>query len=153
MKKVILAIILIFCLAGVTWAGEYAGMKDTVEVEPGLFLTVNSAKLTTSGFMEPENDVFLIFDCTFENKSNKPIHVSSALQLNIIDADGYQEDLSFSVKTKGSLDGIIANGQRMRGEIGFDVEAGTLIEFFSYKPLMGTPTLFKVDITPTLEAP
>jgi len=147
MKKLALAVFVLFCFTGRARGADYAKMGETLEVQPGLFLTLNSARFTDKGNMNPENGRFLIFDCTFENKSNSPISVSTIMNLFIQDSEGFKYTISVRAQTKGSLDGMVRNGAKLRGEIGFDVSAEDLIEFFGFKFLMGKQeSIWRVDL-------
>ena len=112
-----------------------AGVGDTIEVEKGLFLTVNGIRADSGGFWAP-NGIYLIIDCTYENKSKDEKHLSTLLNLTVKDADGYKYDPAILADTKGSLDGALAAGDKVRGEVAFDVPDDTTVEYFCFDPFL-----------------
>jgi len=106
---------------------------DTQEIEPGLFLTLNGVRFDTDGFFSADG-VYVILDCTYENKTGEDVALSTLLTLHIKDEDDYKHSVSIGAETKGSLDGILADGDRMRGEAAFDVPVGTGVAYFYYEP-------------------
>ncbi|WP_162523598.1 DUF4352 domain-containing protein [Calorimonas adulescens] len=86
-------------------------------------LTVNGTR-TSNGddFLKPdEGNTWYIIDATVENKSDKPVNVSSLLMFKLSDGEGYSYDQAFGADTKGSLDGELAPGRKMRGELAYEI--------------------------------
>ena len=83
---------------------------DTVRLGD-LHITVNSvrASLGDNFFTPEEGNYFIYVDVTFRNEGNKPEVVSSLLSIEIRDADS------------PSPDGEIAQGDTIRGEVGFQL--------------------------------
>jgi len=102
---------------------EIFAMGDTVQYDE-LLITLNGVR-TSEGdtFLTPDNDFFLILDLTIENTGTEPEVVSSLMQMSLFDADSYSYNPTFFTDTKGSVDGEVAPGRKMRGEIVFDVPA------------------------------
>ena len=72
----------------------------------------------------PDNgNIYFIVDCTIENSSNEAVHLSSLLMFSLVDAEGYNYNITIGPETKGSLDGELAPGRKMRGELAFEVPA------------------------------
>jgi len=109
---------------------------DTIEVEPGLYLTVNDIRASVGdGFFEADG-VYIIIDCTYENRSKKEANLSTLINLSVKDSDGYKYTVALFADTKGSLDGALAVGDKTRGEVAFDVPDGTTVEYFCYDPFL-----------------
>lgn len=86
-------------------------------------LTVNSTR-TSNGdeFMKPDDgNIWYIIDATVENKSDEPVNISSLLMFTLSDSEGYSYDQTYVPDAKGSLDGELAPGRKMRGEIAYEV--------------------------------
>lgn len=103
---------------------ETYNIGDTVEAGDYIF-TVNSVREDKGGdFLKPdEGNIYYIIDATVENKGDKSINVSSLLMFTLIDEEGYTYDITFGPDTKGQLDGEIAPGRKLRGELAFEIPA------------------------------
>lgn len=67
---------------------------------------------------------FLVVDITIENTSATAINVSTLLQMSVKDASGQKFDVNFSASMASggsSPDGEIAPGEKLRGQVGFQV--------------------------------
>lgn len=89
-------------------------------------MTVNSVSNPTGDqYNQPESGKkFVVVDLTFENKGAESANISSMLQMSLKDATGqaYDVDISAEVASGGkSPDGEIAAGEKLRGQIGFQV--------------------------------
>ena len=106
------------------------GVGDTI-TEDGFRITLNSVRtLDEAGFgSSPDNDLYLILDVTIENLEDEETNVSSILSLSLRGSDAYEYDQAIFVETKGSLDGSIRTGGKLRGEIAYDVPALNFYEF------------------------
>ena len=88
----------------------------------------------------PKSDhIFLIIDCTINNLDDKPITISSMMMFKLNDEEGYSQDHNWFVDTKGQLDGELSPGQKMRGEIAFEVEKNQTSWEFIFKPDLINP--------------
>jgi hypothetical protein len=103
---------------------EVYAVGDSVKMG-GLVFTVNGTSTSTgSEFFRPDNgNIYFIVDCTIENSSNEAVHLSSLLMFSLVDAEGYNYNITIGPETKGSLDGELAPGRKMRGELAFEVPA------------------------------
>jgi len=122
---------------------EQATVGDTLEVQPGLFLTVNEIRTTTEGFITPDG-IYLIIDATYENTSDSDIAVSTMLNLGVRDSEGFTYNISIGTDTRGSLDGTVPASDIMRGEVAFDVPADAIIEYFLYEALFGGVSRWRI---------
>jgi hypothetical protein len=94
-------------------------------------LVVNDVTYPPGGqFAQPKpGNKFIVVDITFENKGVEAVLVSSLLQMKLKDSDGnkYGVDLMATTSAEGSsVDGEIAPGERVRGQIGFQIPESVL---------------------------
>ncbi len=109
--------------------GETAKMGD-------LEFTVNSARWNNGNeFLSPEEgEKWLTIDATVENNAKESASISSMLMFNLQDTDGYNKDLAITPDDKGSLDGEVGPGRKLRGEISFSVGAEQTEWDFIFEP-------------------
>lgn len=95
---------------------------DTVNFD-GLEITLNEVRIEQGGdFDTPENDKFLVVNLTAENTTDEEQIVSSIMNVELKDADGYSYTTTILLEgTKGQFDGTVEVGGKLRGEIPFDV--------------------------------
>jgi hypothetical protein len=99
----------------------------------GDVVTMGTTTLTISGieysqgqeYSEPvEGYQFLVVDLTLENKGSQAVTISSLMQMTVKDADHYQYSVDLFASMllgQGSPDGEIAVGEKLRGQVGFQV--------------------------------
>jgi hypothetical protein len=114
-------------LPGETEQEKYA-LGDVIEVGD-LTLTINEVTYPTgdSFNLPKEGNQFIVIDLTIENKGSEAKSVSTMLQMGLKDATGqlYDIDISATMASGGSTpDGEIAPGEKLRGQIGFQVPEG-----------------------------
>lgn len=98
--------------------GNFGKLVNTDKFE----ILLNSARFSSgSGYYEPSEGKFLIFNFTFKNISNETLALSSASNFELQGSDLYMYSTAFLADTKGGLDSEIAPGNSLRGEIAFDV--------------------------------
>jgi hypothetical protein len=76
--------------------------------------------------MPKEGHRFVVVDLTLENTSSEAANVSSALQMHMKDANGFQYTSSFgATQASGGTtpDGEVAAGEKIKGQVGFEVPA------------------------------
>ncbi len=111
-------------------------MGDTVKMDK-LSFTLNSVRWEKGDqFSSPEEgEKWIVFDSTIENLSTEPTAISSMLMFKLYDAEHYVKDVSwFTSNLKGSLDGEIGSGRKMRGEIAFVVKEDETAWEFIFQP-------------------
>lgn len=88
-----------------------------------LLITVNEVRTSAGSEWQTPDDgqVFMCIDITVENDGDEPAHISSLLQFDLVDVEGYSMDHSIYLDARGSVDGEIGAGRRMRGEIAWSV--------------------------------
>jgi len=123
------------------------GIGDTVNFD-GLHITVNDAYITKGNpdeFTEAMNDYYVVVDVTIENTTGQSAAVSSLMQISLLDADGYSQDIGIGLNTKGSLDGEIGAGRKLSGEVAFDVHDSDYFEFIFEDPFTTGQAIWKLD--------
>jgi len=75
-----------------------------------------------------DGHIYLIPEATIENISEEAYHTSTLLQWSAVDQDGVKYSIALVTNLKGSLDGEIGPGRKIRGEIAFEVERGKKYE-------------------------
>ena len=98
---------------------------DTVRLGD-LHITVNDvrASLGDSLWTPEEGNYFIYVEVTFRNEGDQPEVVSTLLQMEMRDAEGrsYGRDISaIAASGSSSLDGEIAPGGSLRGEVGYQL--------------------------------
>ena len=111
-------------LAGETGVETFA-VGDVIEIGD-LGLTVHGVTFPAGDeFSQPdEGHRFVVVDVAVENRSTAAQTISSLLQMELKDATGqtYDVDLMAEVASGGtSLDGELAPGETLRGQVGFQV--------------------------------
>jgi hypothetical protein len=91
----------------------------------GLAITLNAVEYKTEASFEPKNDQFVVVDLSIQNTTDKAVNVSTLLQMKLQDADGYKHSPALYIDGKGSLDGEVAAGDTIRGQVAFDVKKST----------------------------
>jgi hypothetical protein len=101
-------------------AGEKARVGD-------FNVTVNSSRTSTgtNEFLMPkQGQVYLLVDVTVENMATQAQSVSSMLFCKLQDSDAYAYGAGLAGgEGKGSIDGTLAAGRAIRGEVGFEIPA------------------------------
>lgn len=122
------------------------GIGSTVDFN-GLHVTLKEGrKYAGDGeWEEPENDYFIILDVSIENTADEEANISTMMQMDLVDPDGYSQDMDFFVDTRGSLDGEVGAGRTMAGEISFDVEEAEYYEFIFEDPFMSGQAIWLFD--------
>lgn len=112
---------------------ELAGETKQPTFKIGDIANIGAFALTVNGVTTPAGDQFskpnagnkfVVVDVTLENKGTKSENVSSMLQMSLKDSAGtqYKVDLMAVVASKGtSPDGELAVGEKLRGQVGFQV--------------------------------
>lgn len=114
---------------------------DTVALA-GVKLTVNSVRLTDKNGdnAAPEGYIFLIVNATVENTSKAVFRSNPLVQAIARAGNGVSFDTSAHSDLKGSLNGEVAPGAKITGEIAFRVPKATKGIRLEY-----TPDLLKTD--------
>ena len=126
--------------------GDAFSLGDSVKFGD-LVVTLNSVRISAgSDWSKPENDRFLILDATVENTGKESVGLSSLLQIKLLDGRGYSQTHSLFADTKGSLDGDIGGGRKLRGEIAFDVCDSSYYEFVFQNPFQTGQAIWRFSL-------
>lgn len=113
-----------------------SGIGD-MQTFDGLAITLNDVEYVTEATFGPENDHFVVLDLTIQNTTNEPKHISTLMQMELQDSDGYKHDVALYVDGKGTLDGEIPAGDTIRGQVAFDVNQSKEYKFIFSGVLSG----------------
>lgn len=133
-------------IAGETAQQTY-NVRDVIAMGT-VTLTVNEITYPAGDQFNKPNagNKFLVVDLTIENKGTTAISVSTLLQMWLKDSSGqkYNVDLMASVAAGGSSpDGEIAPGEKLRGQVGFQVpQNATGLVFVFDADVWGTGKVF-----------
>ncbi len=101
---------------------EVFSVGETVKMGD-LQFSVNDVR-TSAGddFFKPEQgNVYFIVDSTISNLASESANISSLLMFKLVDDEGYNYQVTLGPDTRGSLDGELGPGRKMRGELAFEV--------------------------------
>lgn len=109
-------------------------------------ITLNEVRIESGGeFDEPENDKFIVANLTAENNSDEEIVVSSMVNVELYDDEGYSYTTTILIEgTKGQFDGSIPAGKKLRGEIPFDVSEAESYELHFSDPFKSGKAIWKI---------
>ena len=109
-----------------TAKNQVFAIGDTIQAGDHIF-TVNSVREDKgSEFIKPKDgNIYYIIDVTVDNKTDKSINVSSIMMFKLFDSEGYNYNITIGPETKGSVDGEIAAGRKLRGELIFEIPAAS----------------------------
>lgn len=110
--------------------GQNTGQANNeTKILDGLQITLNDVEYKTTGTFDPDNDHYVVLDLTLTNTTNEAIHVSTLLQMELQDDQGYKHSPALYIDGKGTLDGEIAAGDTIRGQVAFDVDKSSTYRF------------------------
>lgn len=113
-----------------------------------LVITLNSVENHAGNeFQKPdEGKMFLVVDATIENKGEETETVSSLLQLNMADSEGYSYGPMLAMFIDNQLDGQVLAGRKMRGQVAFEVpKEATGLEFIFKNPFTSGQAIWSVQ--------
>lgn len=97
-------------------------------------------------YTEPENDYFLLIDLTVENIGSETLSISSLISFDLKDSNGEKGSLSYMLDAvKSSLDGDVMAGDRLKGQIAFDVKDSDVYYFYYSDSLIDSPIKFVIN--------
>jgi Domain of unknown function (DUF4352) len=138
---------------------ERLGVGDSVEAE-GVRATLNDVRvLPTTDFdrpIESPDNLFLATDLTFENVSDEPLAISSLLEFVLKNEEGYSASQTVHTQQRQLAEGEITPGQKMSGEIVYEVPPGSQGLQLDYRPFLRGDThtwyIGDTDALPQAEA-
>lgn len=132
-----------------------AGETSQQTYNVGDIIQIGTITITVNGISNPAGDQFnkpnagnkfLIVDLTIENKGTNAVSVSTLLQMSVKDQSGQKYDVDFSASMASggsSPDGEIAPGEKLRGQVGFQVpENATGLVFVFDADVWGSGKVF-----------
>jgi hypothetical protein len=139
---------------------ERLGVGDSVEAE-GVRATLNGVRvLPSTNFdrpVESPDNLFLATDLTFENVSDEPLAISSLLEFVLKNQEGYSASQTMHTQQRRLAEGEITPGQKMSGEIVYEVQPDSRGLQLDYRPFLQGDThtwyIGGVDALPRAEAP
>lgn len=112
----------------------------------GLKITLNGVKSSQGDeYFAPDNDKFIIIDLTIENTKDESETVSTLMQMTLMDEESFSYDVALFADTKGSVDGEIAPGRKVRGEVAFDVPQSEYYEFIFEDPFVRGQLIWRIE--------
>lgn len=121
-------------------------MGDTVELEDGLQIKLNEVrKGKGDGFFKPQEDMYLYVSVTIENKGSKSERISSLGNFELADPEGRRYNVTIAPDSKGKVDGEIAPGQKLKGELAFDVAEADYYELIHKEIFANGQVIWKFD--------
>lgn len=96
---------------------------DTIKLGDFQYTVHGIRELKGNEFLKPDaGKKWIAVEVTVENKGSEPQVVSSLLGFTLQDSEGYNYNITpVPVDLKGSLDGELAPGRKMRGEVSFEI--------------------------------
>lgn len=126
-------------------APEVFKVGDTVKFDD-LHITLHGiTEVKEAEFFTPNNDKYLLVDLTIENVGAESELISTLMQMELVDADSYSYDIALFPDAKGSLDGEVAPGRKIRGEVAFDVPDSEYYEFIFSNPFSSGQAIWKIE--------
>lgn len=118
---------------------------DTISID-GLEITLNKVRKGAGGqFNKPQEDMFLYTMVTIENKSDKSQRVSSLGNFELADSEGIRYTIALTTDSKGKVDGEISPGQKLKGELAFDVPESDSYELIRKEIFENGQVIWKFD--------
>ncbi len=125
-------------------ANEIYNLGDSVQFDD-LIITVNGIRESKGKLFVPdEGEIFLLVDVTAENKGSEDANVSSMLNTKVVDGDGFNHSLTIAEDGKGSFDGTVGAGRKLRGEIAYAVPKDATLEFIYSDPFKKGQAIWKL---------
>ena len=95
---------------------------------------------------EPDNDYFLLVDVTIENTGNEDLDISSIMSFELKDFDGNKGNYALLLTSiKSQLDGTVMSGDKLTGQIGYDVKEADEYNFYFNDSLLDSPIKFLIN--------
>ena len=126
---------------------EEPGAPDVLNLSIGDTAKVGDAEVTVHGFRLDKGDEFfgpdegntwLVVDVTVVNTGGDSYALSSVLQTAARDQEGREHGIAFGPDLHGGLDGQIPPGDKLRGEVAFEVPASQAGLQFVFKQAIGS---------------
>jgi hypothetical protein len=139
---------------------EKLGVGDSVEAG-GVRATLNDVRVLPKTVfdrpVESPDNLFVATDLTFENVSDEPLAISSLLEFVLKNAEGYSASQTMHTQQRQLSEGEITPGQKMSGEIVYEVPPDSRGLQLDYRPFFREDThtwyIGDAEALPKAEAP
>jgi hypothetical protein len=121
---------------------EVFSIGDTVQFNDLKITLVNVREVHDEVF-QPENDKFVAVELAIDNTGDESQTISTLMSMQFL-ADGYQQDQTV-IDVKGSLDGEVAPGRTMKGEVAFDITTADSYEYIFEDPFTFGQAFWKIN--------
>lgn len=103
-------------------------------------VTVHGFRFDSGGeFLAPDpGNIWIVVDATVVNTGDDEYNLSSILNTAVRDADGRLYDIAIGPELQGQLDGTIPPGDKLRGEMAYEVPEGALGLQFVFMQVFGS---------------
>jgi hypothetical protein len=122
---------------------EKLGVGDSVEAG-GVRATLNDVRVLPKTVfdrpVESPDNLFVATDLTFENVSDEPLAISSLLELILRNEGGYSASQTMHTQQRQLSEGEITPGQKMSGEIVYEVPPDSRGLQLDYRPFLREDT-------------
>ena len=125
------------------------GVGETVDID-GVKFTINSAinvdeaDMVNNASNLAEGNTYEIIDITIENTTDKDVAVSSVMSFTLKDEDGRSCSYLLSWRDNGQLDGTILPGDKISGELLYEVPRNGELDLFFKPSVFAREIKFKV---------
>ena len=122
---------------------EKLGVGDSVEAG-GVRATLNDVRVLPKTVfdrpVESPDNLFVATDLTFENVSDEPLAISSLLEFVLKNVEGYSASQTMHTQQRQLSEGEITPGQKMSGEIVYEVPPDSRGLQLDYRPFLREDT-------------
>jgi Domain of unknown function (DUF4352) len=139
---------------------EKLGVGDSVEAG-GVRATLNDVRVLPKTVfdrpVESPDNLFVATDLTFENVSDEPLAISSVLEFVLKNGEGYSASQTMHTQQRQLSEGEISPGQKMSGEIVYEVPPDSRGLQLDYRPFLREDThtwyIGAAEALPKVKAP
>jgi hypothetical protein len=139
---------------------EKLGVGDSVEAG-GVRATLNDVRVLPKTVfdrpVESPDNLFVATDLTFENVSDEPLAISSVLEFVLKNGEGYSASQTMHTQQRQLSEGEISPGQKMSGEIVYEVPPDSRGLQLDYRPFLREDThtwyIGAAEALPQVKAP
>lgn len=97
-------------------------------------------------YTKPDNDYFILIDLTIENNGDDTLAISSIMSFSLKDSEGEQGEYALLTDSITSqLDDEIMAGDKLKGQIAFDVKDSEAYYFYYEDSLIDEPIKFIIN--------
>lgn len=123
--------------------GEQVEIGDVV-------IVLNGVKIATGegAFKADAGSVFHVFDLTVYNNGKDAYNLSSLLNLEAQDSDAYTYTPDIFYSSNGRLDGLVPSGMMVRGEVAFEVQEASKLDYLTFDYALWGSGQIRFDLNP-----